>query len=125
MVFYAHIPIAGGFLAQSRAAAEAGTFKGRFAVDDDRDPMSSMYRAPYLKPARLEGLERWKALALVQWCSQAELAYRWVYYHISLEPMRGNMVILGARRVDQITLAVEGLKQRPLTKEVVGSIEVI
>lgn len=124
IAFYAYSPIAGGFLTKTRAALDAGTADGRFAVDDS--PLSQMYRGFYLKPATLDGLSRWEALAKDQGVPQAELAYRWIYYHSALDTANGSdFVILGATKLDQITQTVEGIKRGPLKPEVVKGIEEI
>lgn len=122
IAFYAYSPIAGGFLTKTRAALDAGTADGRFAVADT--PLAQMYRSFYFKPAMLDGLSKWEALAKEQGVPQAELAYRWVYYHSALDTAKGSdFVILGATKVDQITQTVEGLKRGPLKPEVVKGIE--
>lgn len=123
MVFYAYSPIAGGFLTKSRRALEEGTVGGRFAVGDNT--VGRMYRDFYVKPAMLEGLGRWEELARAQGVSQAELAYRWVYYHSALDPEKGDFVILGASKVEQITQTVEGIRKGPLKPDVVKGIDEI
>lgn len=120
--FYAYSPIAGGFLTKSRKALEEGTEGGRFAVTDNT--INKMYRGFYVKPALLDGLAKWEELAKLQGVPQAELAYRWVYYHSALKPKEhGDFVIVGASKIDQISQTLEGLKQGPLKPEVVQGID--
>lgn len=120
--FYAYSPIAGGFLTKSRKALEEGTEGGRFAVGDNA--INNMYRGLYLKPALLEGLDKWVELAKMEGVPQAELAYRWIYYHSALKPQEhGDFVIVGASKVDQISQTLEGLKRGPLKPEVVQGID--
>lgn len=120
--FYAYSPIAGGFLTKSRKALEEGTEGGRFAVGDNG--LNKMYRGFYLKPTMLEGLGKWEELAKTEGVSQAELAYRWIYYHSALKPKEhGDFVIVGASKVGQISQTLEGLKRGPLKPEVVKGID--
>lgn len=123
IMFYAYSPIAGGFLTKTRAALEDGTAGGRFAPRDAS--VARMYRHFYLKPALLDALDRWEALAELQGVSKAELAYRWVYYHSAVKPELGDAVILGASRVEQIKSTVAGLRRGPLKDEVVRGIDEI
>lgn len=120
--FYAYSPIAGGFLTKSRKALEEGTEGGRFAVGEN--PLNTMYRGFYLKPALLAGLGKWEELAKIEGVPQAELAYRWIYYHSALKPTEhGDFVIVGASKVAQISQTMEGLKRGPLKPEVVKGID--
>lgn len=122
IAFYAYSPIAGGFLTKSRKALEEGTETGRFSVDDNY--INNMYRSFYFKPQMLEGLGKWEELAKIQGVPQAELAYRWVYYHSALKPKAdGDTVIVGASKPEHITQTVEGLKRGPLKPEVVQGID--
>lgn len=121
IVFYAYSPIAGGFLTKSRKALEEGTEGGRFAAEEG-NMINTMYRAFYLKPALLDGLEKWEKMAKAQGISQAELAFRWIYYHSTLKPEKGDHLIVGASKPEHIKYAVEGLKKGPLKAEVVEGI---
>lgn len=121
IAFYAYSPVAGGFLTKSRKALEEGSEGGRFATTDDW--LNNLYRGLYLKPAMLEALGRWEKLAWEQGTSQADLAYRWAYYHSALDTTKGDFVIIGASKPEQITQTVEGIKKGPLKPEVVKGIE--
>lgn len=122
IAFYAYSPVAGGFLTKTRAAFEQGTVDGRFRKDHEA-PVAKMYQGFYSKPKLLEGLGRWEGLAELQGVPRAELAYRWVYYHSALRQDKGDVVIVGASRPDQITQTVEGIRKGPLKPEVVKGIE--
>jgi aflatoxin B1 aldehyde reductase len=73
----------------------------------------------------LEALDKWEALATQQGVSKAELAYRWVYYHSSIQPTKGDFVIVGASKLEQIAPTVEGLERGPLKREVAQGIDEI
>ncbi|POS78755.1 aflatoxin B1 aldehyde reductase member 3 [Diaporthe helianthi] len=122
IAFYAYSPVAGGFLTKTRVALEGGTADGRFRSGDDTRE-TKVYRGFYCKPKLLEGLGRWEELAEVQGVPRAELAYRWVYYHSALRQDKGDVVIVGASRPEQITQTAEGIRRGPLKPEVVKGIE--
>lgn len=122
IAFYAYSPIAGGFLTKSRSALEAGTEGGRFAAGSG-DGLKEMYRGMYMKPAMLQALDKWEALASEEGVSKAELAYRWVYYHSALDVSKGDVLIMGASRPTQITSGVEGLQKGALKESVAKGIE--
>lgn len=122
LAFYAYSPIAGGFLTKSRAALEAGREGGRFAVGERL--VNVMYQKLYLKPALLEGLAKWEELARAEGVPQAELAYRWIYYHSALKPEEhGDFVVVGASKLTQLSQTLEGLRRGPLKPEVVQGID--
>lgn len=120
--FYAYSPTAGGFLTKTRKAIAEDTVDGRFDANSDH-PVIKLYRGFYLKPAMLEGLAKWEELAELEGVSQAELAYRWVAYHSKLEASRGDTIILGASKIEQLTQTVGGLQKGPLKHEVVRGID--
>lgn len=123
LAFYAYSPVAGGFLTKTRRALEEGTGGGRFS---ESTPASlKMYHGFYVKPSMLQALDRWEELAGLQGVSKAELAYRWVYYHSAMKAELGDTVILGASKVEQIPLTVEGLEKGPLKPEVAKGIDEI
>lgn len=124
IAFYAYSPVAGGFLTKTKAALEQGTADGRFRADHEL-PVAKMYQDLYQKPKLLEGLGRWEGLAEQQGVPRAELAYRWVYYHSSLRQDKGDVVIVGASKPEQIAQTVEGIRRGPLKPEVVKAIEEI
>lgn len=62
------------------------------------------------KPAYLEALGEWEAIAKDVGCSRADLAYRWVTYNSPLKPEFGDAIIVGASRLEQFEQTLEGLK---------------
>ena len=126
IAFYAYSPVAGGFLTKSAKALKDGTEGGRFSADPEKETsLGTMYRNMYLKPTMLEGLERWGEQAQYQGVTNAELAYRWLYYHSLIDPALGDHLIIGASRLGHIQPTVDGLKKGPLKPEVAKSIDEI
>ena len=54
-----------------------------------------MYRKMYMKPAYLDALEKWEAIAKEEGVARAELAYRWVTYNCPLKKEHGDGIIIG------------------------------
>ncbi|KAJ5263506.1 hypothetical protein N7478_011111 [Penicillium angulare] len=124
IAFYAYSPVAGGFLTKSAKALREGTEGGRFTVDPEKETsLGTMYRNMYFKPTMLEALDRWGNLAQTQGVTNAELAYRWVYYHSHINPELGDHLILGASRLGHIAPTVDGLKKGPLKPEVAKGVD--
>jgi aflatoxin B1 aldehyde reductase len=120
IVFYAYSPMAGGFLARSVESLEEGS---RFK--DAGAGIQQMYRGMYMKPTKLKALEKWGAIAEQEGCSRPEMAYRWVYYHSALKPEKGDFLIMGASKLEQITSSADGLKKGPLKPESAKAIDAI
>ena len=77
----------------------------------------------YAKPAYLEALSEWEAVAKDAGCSKADLAYRWVTYNSPLKPENGDGIIVGASNLEQLKQTMEGLKAGPLPEEAVKRID--
>ena len=56
----------------------------------------------YKKLSFLEALEKWEDMAKEEGCSRADLAYRWVAYNSALKPDRGDGVVIGVSRLQQV-----------------------
>jgi aflatoxin B1 aldehyde reductase len=116
IAFYAYSPLAGGFLTKSKQQIADGA--GRFG-----DALGGMYKDMYAKPAYLEALAEWEAIAQDVGCSKADLAYRWVTYNSPLKPEYGDGIIVGASTLKQLEQTMEGLKAGPLSAEAVKRID--
>lgn len=116
IAFYAYSPLAGGFLTKTKEQIAQGA--GRFG-----DALGGMYKSMYAKPAYLEALSEWDAIAKDVGCSKADLAYRWVAYNSPLKPEYGDALIVGASSLKQLEQTLEGLKAGPLPEEAVKRID--
>ena len=117
MSFYAYSPMAGGFLAKSKADIEKGI--GRF---DRSSPVGQMYQDMYNKPSLLEVLAQWEEIAKEEGCSKGDLAYRWVKYNSPLKPENGDAIIIGASKFQQLEETLEGIAKGPLSDKAVQRI---
>ena len=110
MAFYAYSPIAGGFLAKSKAALTET--EGRFG---GKNPLAQVYNGMYNRPSFVAALGVWEQIAKDEGATRAELAYRWVVYHSKLQGDLGDAVIVGARKQEQLRETVEAIKKGPLS----------
>ncbi|OCK76837.1 aldehyde reductase [Lepidopterella palustris CBS 459.81] len=117
IAFYAYSPLAGGFLTKSKEQVLEGA--GRFGDS----PFATLYNALYSKPSYLDVLAEWNAIAVMEGCSKAELAYRWVAYNSPLKEEFGDALIFGGNSMAQLEGTVKGLKEGPLSKEACKRIE--
>ncbi|KAF7557607.1 hypothetical protein G7Z17_g540 [Cylindrodendrum hubeiense] len=118
IAFYAYSPIAGGFLAKTRAQVLEGA--ARF---DPESPVGKIYSTLYNKPTFLDALDKWGAISSENAIPKAELAYRWIAYHSALSKDYGDGIIVGARTPDQLTETIVGLRNGPLPEKAVEEIQ--
>jgi len=83
IAFYAYSPLAGDFLTKTKEQIQQGA--GRFG-----DALGGMYSNMYSKPAYLEALSEWEAMAKEVGYSKAYLAYRLVSYSSPEKPWQGD-----------------------------------
>jgi aflatoxin B1 aldehyde reductase len=77
----------------------------------------------YGKPALLEALKEWEAIARDAGTSRASLAYRWVLYHSALMGELGDGCIIGATRTEQLEETMRDVKDGPLGMDAVERID--
>ncbi|KAF7597509.1 hypothetical protein BBP40_003756 [Aspergillus hancockii] len=117
--FYAYSPIAGGFLTKTKAQLESGG-EGRWSKDNQ---IGQIYNGIYAREKMLNALSVWGEIAEDAGVSRAELAFRWIAYHSALSAERGDGLVVGATRLEQIRGTLELLKRGPLGEEFVRRIE--
>ena len=118
MAFYAYSPIAGGFLAKSKAALTEAN--GRFG---EGQPLAKIYNGMYNRPSFVAALDEWEKIAQDEGVSRSELAYRWVAYHSKLSGESGDAIIVGARNTEQLKETVQAIKAGPLSEGAVQKID--
>jgi aflatoxin B1 aldehyde reductase len=112
--------LAGGFLVRTPAAIKAGT--GNFNPDT---VLGKILHEMYGKPSYLGALEDFAKLAEEAGTSRAGLAYRWIVWNSSLEPEKGDMVVLGASSGRQLGDTLREVGQGPLEEWVVQRLDKI
>ena len=118
MAFYAYSPIAGGFLSKSKA--ELTDPNGRFG---EGQPLAKVYNGMYNRPSFVAALDVWEQIAKDEGVSRAELAYRWVAYHSKLDGAKGDVIIVGARNIQQFKETIKALQAGPLSEGAVKKID--
>ena len=91
IAFYADSPLAGGFLVKDAQTLDTGGGQGWW---DRNDRVGKTYNNLYNKPALLEALSEWEAIANETHVSKAALAYRWVVYNSKLRAEHGDGIIV-------------------------------
>lgn len=119
--FHAYSPVAGGFLTKDIDKLVAGD-KGRW---DPSTALGSLYHALYNKPGMLNGLQQWENVSRETGIAKAELAYRWITYHSSLDGELGDAVVFGSRNIEQMKETLGWLKTGPLNHHAVHQVEQI
>lgn len=118
--FYAYGPQAGGFLAKTKDEVLAG--KGRL---DAGNRGGQRLRRLYCRPAILEALVEWGAIAAAADCSGAELSCRWVKYNSALVPECGDAVIFSTSTIEQTHETLRFLEAGPLPDHIVDRIDAL
>lgn len=115
IAFYAYSPIAGGFLVKNSAQLRVKDDAGRFGADART---GEMYPSLYGKESLYKALDEWGVIAKDAGISKAALAYRWIAYHSALEGAKGDAVIVGASRVEQLEETLSAVEAGPLDANV-------
>lgn len=93
--FYAYNPLAGGLLTGKYQTIESIPDHGRFNDNNE-------YQLRYWKEDYFAVLQQLNALAGQLEISPVEVAMSWLSHHSMLEPDRGDAIILGASRIEQL-----------------------
>jgi len=123
--FYAYSPLGGGILTgkyKFEEEEQKNISKGRFnGVGWDK-----VYRERYWKQEHFEAIEKLKSLLVEHHpqenVSVAEAAFRWIYNHSKLDSSKGDAVVLGSSRVEQMEENLDFVCKGPLAQPVVDFI---
>jgi len=118
IAFYAYSPLAGGFLTKTREQILEGA--GRFHRET---PMGMVYTGMYVRPAYLDALAEWEAVAREAGVERAEMAYRWVRFNSPLREESGDALIFGASSLAQVEQTLGWLAKGPLGEETCRAID--
>jgi len=126
IAFYAYSPLGGGVLTgkykfqqQEEKSIEIGRFNG---VGWDK-----VYRDRYWKQEHFDAIENLKVLLKEHYpdecVSVAEAAFRWIYNHSKLDASKGDAVILGSSRIEQLQQNLDLVSKGPLAQPIVDFFE--
>jgi len=120
--FYAYSPLGGGILTgkyQYNDKSENKIVQGRF----NGLKMDKVYRDRYWKEEHFQAMETLKQLLQEhhtdEEVSLPECAFRWLYHHSRLSADKGDCVILGVSRLEQLEVNLNLVEKGPLAKPVV------
>jgi len=123
LAFYAYSPLGGGILTgkhQFQQKEDDSIEKGRF----NGLAWDSVYRDRYWKQEHFQAMEDLKQLLSQQYQQEEvtipEAAFRWLYHHSRLDGEKGDCVVLGSSKLEQLqqnlALAVKGPLEKPIVK---------
>merc|ERR1712059_38255 len=126
IAFYAYSPLGGGILTGKYKFEEEenkSITKGRFnGIGWDK-----VYRDRYWKQEHFTAMEELKTLLTQHHpgedMSIPEAAFRWIYNHSVLDGSKGDCVVLGASRLDQLQMNLRLSTAGPLAEPVVKFID--
>lgn len=122
IAFYAYSPLGGGILTgkyKFEEDAEKTISKGRFnGIGWDK-----VYRERYWKEEHFNAIEKLKTLLQVHHpedgISVIEASIRWLYHHSSLDGTKGDTVIIGSSKIEQLEQNLSFVDKGPLHDKVV------
>ncbi|KAL9614170.1 MAG: hypothetical protein Q9167_001322 [Letrouitia subvulpina] len=114
-------PLAGGFLTKSPKEIASPEANGRW---DESGLVGKLYQGMYNKPSLIEALRKFEEISFASGISKSSLANRWVRYH-SMASRESDIIIIGARTVEQLKGALSELDEGPLNGDVVKDIDAL
>ncbi|KAI4159733.1 MAG: hypothetical protein LQ342_006348 [Letrouitia transgressa] len=114
-------PLAGGFLTKSPREVASPEANGRW---DESNLVGKLYQGMYNKPSLIEALRKFEEISFASGISKSSLANRWVRYH-SMASRESDIIIIGARTVEQLEGALFELDEGPLNEDLVKEIDAL
>lgn len=109
------------FVAYSPAAG--GAFKKDSTLMADKGPAGDLWRKQYGYPSAVAAFERVRDAAERHGTTSHALALRWVLHHSALEAEKGDAIIVGARRLEQLRPTLDMCEAGPLPDDLVQLME--
>ena len=116
IAFYAYNPLAGGILTDKYAQGSKELKAGRFTNRPN-------YQARYWKESYFSAVEGLKAVCQDYDLTLVEASYRWLAFHSMLDASRGDGIILGASRLEQLVENMATLPEGPLPPRLVDAFQ--
>lgn len=116
MCFYAYNPLAGGILTNKYSEYGKEPVAGRFTYRPN-------YQKRYWKESYFEAAGRIRKVCEKFGIHIVEATYRWLAFHSMLNSSKGDAIIIGASRMEQLKQNIEALKKGTLPEEVVQVFE--
>lgn len=116
MRFYAFNPLAGGMLTGKHQHFEDVPQPGRFARLES-------YRKRYWKQSYFEAVEAIKQACNTECIPMAEAAYRWLCCHSMMDAGKGDGILLGASRLEQMEQNMAAAGKDPLPQNILEAMD--
>lgn len=113
--FYAYNPLAGGMLTNKYSCQDRTVKAGRFINRPN-------YQKRYWKDSYFDAIDGIKEVCARYDIHIVEAAYRWLAFHSMLKAERGDGIIIGASRLDQLKQNLAAVEKGPLPDEIVKTI---
>ena len=109
--FYAYNPLAGGLLTGKYQSLDDLPNDGRFGLHES-------YQQRYWKQDYFEVLQDLQLACRETGVKPAQAAMSWLLNHSMLDAERGDGIIIGASRIEQLTENLKSFQQSPLDKSI-------
>lgn len=116
MRFYAFNPLAGGMLTGKHQHFEDAPEPGRFARLES-------YRKRYWKQSYFDAVDEIRKACEKESIPMAEAAYRWLAFHSCLDEAKGDGILLGASRQEQMTQNMAAVKKGKLPQNILDAMD--
>lgn len=116
MRFYAFNPLAGGMLSGKHQHFEDAPEPGRFARLES-------YRKRYWKQSYFDAVDEIRKACELEGIPMVEAAYRWLCNHSCLDATKGDGILLGASRLEQMTQNITAAQKGSLSQSVLDAMD--
>lgn len=116
MRFYAFNPLAGGMLTGKHHHFEDAPEPGRFA-------RLKSYRDRYWKQSYFDAVDEIRKACEEEGIPMVEAAYRWLCNHSELNAEKGDGILLGASKINQMTQNMEAAKKGTLPQSILDAMD--
>lgn len=116
MRFYAFNPLAGGMLTGKHQHFEDVPQPGRFARLES-------YRKRYWKQSYFDAVDAIKQACDAEGIPMVEAAYRWLVNHSMMDAEKGDGILLGASRIEQMTQNMAAAQKGVLSQSILDAMD--
>lgn len=116
MRFYAFNPLAGGMLTGKHQHFEDVPQPGRFARLES-------YRKRYWKQSYFDAVDAIKQACDAEGIPMVEAAYRWLVNHSMMDAEKGDGILLGASRIEQMTQNMAAAQKGDLSQSILDAMD--
>jgi aflatoxin B1 aldehyde reductase len=120
--FNAYGTLAGGFLTKTPEFFSSPTT----IIHPRWNPstwIGSLYNSLYVRPNMLEGLKMWNEISEETGISKGALSFRWTAFHSELSTEKGDGMVVGAMKREDLLEMIGWLREGKLEESVVRRIE--